>query len=200
MKKYWQQRLGFAVGIFFCSLLFAQPIIDEEQIRTTVERALLQEALYWNPFPLPYDIAQKSQHKDAIFLHKLWHYGLLDREEKMLAVGGTSARPQYEQQWHYAYKSGRSPYAQEGFYYGRAQLIKILSISPPVANKGVFYIKVKVQWAVANMQQWAFDKAFQQARTLRRSAESQQRPFERDMVLLFNPSDSRWEVWQEPEF
>lgn len=178
----------------------AQASIEVPQAEQIIARALTQEALYWNPFPLPYDIAQTSKHKDGLFLQTLFDYGLLDREEKLLPIESNSAQPQYQKIWRYTYKEGRNPYAPEGFYYGRGELVKLLSLSEAQINKGVLYVNARVQWSVAYMQMWAQDPAFQQARTLRRSQESASKPFERDFVLMYNAPAQAWELWQEPEF
>lgn len=179
---------------------YAVPSLSESEAASVIARSMEQEALYWNPFPLPYTVSQKSTHKDAAFLAKLFDYGLLEREEKKAQIAGTQAAPQYEMQWRYQYNDGRNPYAPEGFYYGRAQLVKVITLSAPVQNKGVFYINAQVQWSVSGLQEWAKDKVFMQARTLRRSQESQQKPFEREVVLVYSETQQRWDIWQEPAF
>lgn len=190
----------FVLSIF-STFAFAQPEVNLNDIERTVQRALATEALYWNPFPFPYEIAQKSTDKDALFLQKLFDYGLIERTEVMaqLPLAG-SGRPQYEQRWRYDYNSGRNPHAPEGFYYGRAQLVSVLETSTPRFNKGTYYINIRIQWAVNHLQEWAQDAVFKQARTLRRSQQSQQQPFERDVILQYQPEGEYWEVWQEPEF
>lgn len=188
------------VCLMFSTVIFAQPTVQPADIENTLQRFLASEALYWNPFPLPYDIAQNSSDKDALFLQKLFDYGLLEREELLVQIAGKLGRPQYDKRWHYDYNQGRDPHAPEGFYYGRGQLLKVLSVSAPVLSRGTYYINVRIQWAVNHLQEWAQDPAFKRARTLMRSQQSQRKPFEREVVLQYQPQGEYWEVWEEPKF
>lgn len=194
------RTVSFLICLLFSSAVLAQPEINTADLERTVQRILASEALYWNPFPFPYEIAQESKDKDALFLQKLYDYGLVEREELMVPTAMAQGRPQYEKRWRYEYNAGRNPHAPEGFYYGRGQLIKVLEVSQPILTKGTYYIQLRVQWSVNHLQDWAQDVAFKQARTLRRSQQSQSQPFERELLLQYQPIGEYWELWQEPEF
>ena len=183
--------------IYFCmwwpAFSLAKPTLTKAEAEQVLTQAFRHKPLYWNPFPLPYDIAQSAKDKDAVLLAGLFKYGLVTREVVMTSLPGTQG---YEQQWRYQYPTRRSANAPEGFYYGRAQFKELLSISAVVREKGEDLAQARVAWQIADLQPWAKDPIFRQARTLRRSQQSATEPFELNVVLRYSARFQAWELWQ----
>lgn len=174
-------------------LSLAQPTLSKAEAEQVLNQAFRHKPLYWNPFPLPYDIAQSTQNKDAALLAGLFKYGLVTREAVMASLPGTQG---YVQQWRYQYPARRSPQTPEGFYYGRAQFKALLSLSAVIREGGEDLVQTRVTWQVEDLQPWAKDPVFRQARTLRRSQQSATEPFEINVALRYNARFQAWELWQ----
>jgi len=194
-KTYWP--LVLLSTLLFSNLVNAQPQLTEAQALKLINQQLQHERLYWTPFPLPYDIPQSNNGKDARLLAALAKQGLVSREqmEIELATPEQSGTPQYELYWHYQYKPLRQPYEREGFYYGKPKILRITQVSEPIDTEQGLYVLVDTEWMVADLQAWTKDSAFQIARTLRRSQNSATQPFEEKYHFEYLPDSKRWQIW-----
>ncbi|WP_189386548.1 hypothetical protein [Bacterioplanes sanyensis] len=178
--------------------LLAQPPLDREQASQLIDQALKNEPLIWLPFPLPYDVERSSRDKDARLLSALHDHGLVIREDTMEMVtveGPSGPRRQVRVGWRYDYPvRPEASGTVEGFYYGRGRLKNILELSPAYLIGEYYYAEAYIQWYVEDLQDWVTDPAFLQARTLRRSQESFEKPFEKRVFLMHDGSS--WGFWQ----
>lgn len=175
----------------------AQPFLGENQATKLIDEALKRKDLKWLPFPMPYDVERSSQGKDARFLSALVDHGLLVRkkETKMVTVEENGAtRRKVQVGWIYDYPGAEGEVnTDEGFYYGYGRLKTVMEISTPYQIGQFFYVEAYIQWYVDDQQEWIHDAAFDGARTLRRSRESYEKPFEK-RVYLQHDGDS-WAYW-----
>ena len=182
-----------------CAAL-AEPILSEAMAERILQQNV-ERPLYWNPFPLPYEVAQNDNGRDAVLLNALYRHGLVEREEVKTQIKGALGRPQYHLKWLYRYLPERLETQPEGFYYGNAKLVKLESLSSTSQVKGEYFVQGKILWGVDRQQSWVADADFNIARTLRRSLDSIQRPFEREVVFRYHPKGLYWYVWEpEPKF
>jgi len=68
-----------------------------------------------------------------------------------------------------------------------------MELSSPYQIGDYYYAEVYIQWYVDDLQEWAKDPAFRSARTLRRSLESFQKPFEKRVYLQYDGES--WGFW-----
>ena len=183
-----------------------QPFLNERTAFELIDTALQQEPLLWMPFPLPYEIDRASQDKDARLLEALFDHDLVQREKVTRMVEVTEngvARRKVRVGWRYVYPASREiapehrtvteGQTQQGFYYGRRQLKAIMELTSGYRLGEYYYAEAYIQWFVADLQDWVDDLAFDRARTLRRSKESFDKPFEK-RVYLMHDGDS-WGFW-----
>ncbi|ASP40251.1 hypothetical protein CHH28_16900 [Bacterioplanes sanyensis] len=177
---------------------WAQPELSEQLAAKLIDQALRNEPLLWLPFPLPYDVDRASRSKDAQLLAALHDHDLLVREDTMEMVTVESAsgtRRQVRVGWRYDYPNETAEsQTVEGFYYGRGRLKNIMELSPAYLIGDYYYAEAYIQWYVEDLQDWVTDPVFLQARTLRRSQESFEKPFEKRIFLMHNGTD--WGFWQ----
>ena len=189
--------LIITILLLCCGTVSAQPVLGENTAAELVSRALQAEPLLWLPFPMPYEIERSSKDKDAGLLDGLFRYGLLQRDKQMRVAeveeDGRRKRKVLAT-WIYDYPlEHREQGTQEGFYYGTGKLKKLVELSSPYKIGDYYYAEAYIQWYVDDLQLWAKDPAFRTARTLRRSLESFQKPFEK-RVYLQHDGDS-WGFW-----
>lgn len=181
-----------------CNLVQAQPALSEQQAAAVIDQALKNEPLIWLPFPLPYDVDRASRDKDALLLAALFDHDLVVREKTMDMVsvdGPNGSRRQVRVGWRYNYnEQSQQSATAEGFYYGRGRLKNILELSPPYLIDQYYYAEAYVQWYVEDLPAWVSDPVFQRARTLRRSSESFEKPFEKRVFLMHDGTS--WGFWQ----
>ena len=175
----------------------AEPVLGPNTAEKLIDQGLQSQALLWLPFPLPYEVERRSKSKDARLLAALHKYGLVERDKAMQMEkidDDDDARKRLKLLWVYRYPDNKPLLDQEGFYYGRGKLKNILELSPPVARGDYYYVEAYVQWYVDDMQAWIKDPAFRIARTLRRPAESYEKPFEKKVYLEYH--QGQWHYWQ----
>ena len=190
------------VVLFLCLMisgmaLQAEPVLGPNTAEQLIDQGLQSEKLLWLPFPLPYEVERRSNSKDAQLLAALMKYKLVEREKSMVMEDireQGEARKRLKLLWVYRYPDNKPMLDQEGFYYGRAKLKKIMELSDPYPKGDAFYVRAFVQWYVDDMQRWIKDPAFRVARTLRRSGESFDKPFEKSVYLEYH--DGQWRYWQ----
>lgn len=93
--------------------------------------------------------------------------------------------------WDYRAINEQAP---EGFYYGVRRVKEIMSLSEPQQQANDTYAEAMVAWYVDDIEDWVRDPAFRAARTLRRSQESFQKPFE--TRVIFKYENGRWQIWR----
>lgn len=176
----------------------SQPSLTENQAIRIVDEALKLQPLFWQGFAIPYSIERSSQHKDAAMLEVLYKHQLLIREKETQIVpieGSKRKRVQLNYRYSFADQAiGTRIDSQGGFYYGYGRLKKLLQLSKPYLIGESYYAEAYVQWYVADIQDWVDAPAFDKARTLRRSLESQSKPFEKRVYLQYNGKG--WAFWQ----
>lgn len=176
----------------------AQPFLGTNQASQLINQALKSKDLKWLPFPMPYAIKRSDKGKDARFLSALVDHKLLVRkkETRMVSVeeNGKSKR-KVMVSWVYDYPlTNGERTTDEGFYYGYGKLKNIMELSKPYLIGEYYYVEAYIQWYVEDLQEWVQDAAFDRARTLRRSRESFDKPFER-RVFLQHDGES-WAYWE----
>ena len=175
----------------------AQPFIGTNQASQLINQALKSKDLKWLPFPMPYNIDRSSKSKEARFLSALVDHKLLMRKKqtRMVTVeeNGISKR-KVSVSWIYDYPlSNGERNTDEGFYYGYGRLKNIMELSPPYLIGDFYYVEAYIQWYVEDLQEWVQDAAFDRARTLRRSRESFDKPFEKRVFLQYDGKS--WAFW-----
>ena len=174
-----------------------QPSLTEEQVAIIIDEALKMQPLMWQGFAIPYSIERRSQHKDAAMLDILFNHQLLVREKetRVIEIKGSN-RKRIALNYRYSFANqpdAGSTSSQLGFYYGYGRLKNILELSKPYLIGDAYYAEVYVQWYVADIQSWVDAPAFDHARTLRRSLESKEKPFEKRVYLQYNGHE--WAFW-----
>lgn len=91
-----------------------------------------------------------------------------------------------------------SPWVSEqGLYYGRPTLKAIKDVSAPQFVKNDFFSEVYLTWYVSDHPGWvkSVDLRSRQNRPLRRALESEQKPFEARIYLVYR--GKRWQLWED---
>jgi hypothetical protein len=176
----------------------AQPVLGENLAAALIDKGLQAQPLIWLPFPLPYEVEQGSRSKDALLLDALYRNELIERE-KVMKMGAVAEQGQTRKKvlllWSYNYPmSRREQNTPEGFYYGRGRLKSIMELSPPYLIGEYYYAEAYIEWYVEDIQPWIEDPAFGSARTLRRTLESERKPFEKRVYLQYD--GQQWALWQ----
>ena len=170
-----------------------QPSLNRDEAIRLIDEALQHKPLLWSPFPLPYEVAQADRSKDAILLSALVDHDLLVREKTMGMVSVEEngvTRRKIRVGWKYDYPQ---PSSHDGFYYGVGRLKSILELSRAYLIGQYYYAEAYIQWYVDDLQYWVQDAAFDRARTLRRSRESYEKPFETRVFLMHDGTS--WGFW-----
>ncbi len=178
--------------------VLAQPVLTENQAIRIVDMALKQQPLFWQGFAIPYSIERSSKHKDAAMLEVLFNHKLLVRkkETQVVKIVGSS-RKRIALNYRYDFidqESSDHIGSQGGFYYGYGRLKNLLQLSKPYLLGDSYYAEAYVQWYVTDIQEWVDAPAFDKARTLRRSLESKQKPFEKRVYLQYD--GNQWGFWR----
>ena len=196
------QWLGFMPLLSMCLATAAianpQPRLTDNQAIRIVDDALKMQPLFWQGFAIPYSIERSSKHKDAAMLEVLFDHQLLMREKETQVVeveGSKRKRISLNYRYFFAdQEMGARIGSQGGFYYGHGRLKKLLQLSKPYLIGQSYYAEAYVQWYVTDIQDWVDAPAFDKARTLRRSLESQSKPFEKRVYLQYD--GQQWAFWQ----
>lgn len=185
-------------GVFETAFAKQQPSLTEKQAAIIIDDALNMQPLMWQGFPLPYSIERISQHKDAAMLEVLFNHQLLVREKETQVIeikGSNRKRIALNYRYSFANQQGTGKISsQSGFYYGHGRLKNILQISKPYLIGDAYYAEAYIQWYVTDIQDWVDAPAFDGVRTLRRSLESKEKPFEKRVYLQYN--DNKWAFWK----
>jgi hypothetical protein len=183
---------------FIIPIASAQPVLTNNQAIRIVDTALKQQPLFWQGFAIPYSIERSSKHKDAAMLEVLFNHKQLVRhkETRVIKIEGSN-RKRIALNYRYEFmdeKTSEHIGSQGGFYYGYGRLKKILQLSKPYLLGDSYYAEAYVQWYVTDIQDWIDAPAFDKARTLRRSLESKQKPFEKRVYLQYD--GNQWGFWR----
>ncbi|MFT4765893.1 MAG: hypothetical protein ACI9OH_003007 [Oleispira sp.] len=188
------------LALLLCDVTVAssQPNLTENQAIRIIDEAFKLQPLFWQGFAIPYSIERSSRHKDAAMLEVLFDHQLLVREKEtqVVAIEG-SKRKRISLNYRYSFADqeiGARVGSQGGFYYGYGRLKKLLQLSKPYLIGESYYAEAYVQWYVTDIQDWVDAPAFDKAHTLRRSLESQSKPFEKRVYLQYNGKG--WAFWQ----
>ena len=188
----------FIITLFTIPSVLAQPVLTENQAMRIVDTALKQQPLFWQGFAIPYSIERTSKHKDAAMLEVLFDHKLLVRkkETQVVKIDG-SKRKRIALNYRYDFidqEASDHIVSQGGFYYGYGRLKNLLQLSKPYLLGDSYYAEAYVQWYVTDIQEWVDAPAFDKARTLRRSLESKQKPFEKRVYLQYD--GNQWGFWR----
>jgi hypothetical protein len=188
----------FIITLFTIPSVLAQPVLTENQAMRIVDTALKQQPLFWQGFAIPYSIERTSKHKDAAMLEVLFDHKLLVRkkETQVVKIDG-SKRKRIALNYRYDFidqEASDHIGSQGGFYYGYGRLKNLLQLSKPYLLGDSYYAEAYVQWYVTDIQEWVDAPAFDKARTLRRSLESKQKPFEKRVYLQYD--GNQWGFWR----
>ncbi|MFY9180056.1 MAG: hypothetical protein WAO12_09815 [Venatoribacter sp.] len=184
--------------VFFSLLAQASPELSEQEASAVISRDMSSDVLYWNPFPIPYEVVQGSKDPNTEVLNGLLRQKLITKEEVSHPVtvkNGRAAEKKLVLYW--LYRGAQPSYEELGFYYGRPHLKQILSISKPVQSQGAIIAEVQVAWSVVDIQPWIKDPSLRKARTLRRSLESDAKPFSKFYYLEY--LEGAWQIWRPNE-
>lgn len=206
--KYSFASLTYIAAVIFLALLFLagsrvvlaqqQPSLTKKQAAIIIDNALKMQPLMWQGLTIPYSIERSSQHKDAAMLEILFNHQLLVREKetKVIEIKGSN-RKRIALNYRYSFaeqsKTERVS-SQSGFYYGYGRLKNIMQLSKPYLIGDAYYAEAYIQWYVTDIQDWVDAPAFDHARTLRRSLESREKPFEKRVFLQY--SEKEWAFWK----
>lgn len=196
MKK--SYVLVWLMGCFIFNQSQALPSPSMSEAKALAAQSL-ERPLYWSPFRMPYEVAQSSQDTDAVFLQTLYKNNGVAREpieEKVSREVNGVERTQLELRWRYHYKTPPKSFEEEGFYYGDGQVLSV-KIYPSVETSRRLVAQLDVKWGVKNIPSWVKEPVFKQARTLRRSLESQTAPFEKTLYVQYQ--NGSWILWQPDE-
>ena len=186
------------LGVVETALAKQQPSLTEKQAAIIIDEALKMQPLMWQGFAIPYSIERSSQHKDAAMLEILFNHQLLVREKETQVIeikDSNRKRIALNYRYSFANQQGIGKISsQSGFYYGYGRLKNILQLSKPYLIGDAYYAEAYVQWYVVDIQDWVDAPAFDHARTLRRSLESKEKPFEKRVYLQY--SDNKWAFWK----
>tara|TARA_B100000446_G_scaffold75086_1_gene70949 strand:- start:1681 stop:2298 length:618 start_codon:yes stop_codon:yes gene_type:complete len=176
----------------------AQPVLTRNEAIRIIDAALKQQPLFWQGFAIPYSIDRGSKHKDAAMLEVLFNHKLLSREKetKVIKVEG-SQRKRITLNYRYDFideEASQHASTQGGFYYGTGRLKNIMDLSKPYLLGRSYYAEAYIQWYVTDIQDWVDAPAFDKARTLRRTLESKEKPFEKRVYL--HHDGQKWGFWQ----
>ena len=190
--------LTITILLLLSGFSLAQPFLGTNQASQLINQALKSKDLKWLPFPMPYAVKRSDKGKDARFLSALVDHKLLVRkkETRMATVDENGQRKRKVMvSWIYDYPlTNGERTTDEGFYYGYGKLKNIMELSKPYLIGDYYYVEAYIQWYVEDLQEWVQDAAFDRARTLRRSRESFDKPFER-RVFLQHDGES-WAYWE----
>lgn len=175
-----------------------QPVLTQNESIRIIDDALKQQPLFWQGFAIPYTIERSSKHKDAAMLEVLFNHKLLVRkkETQVVKIKGSN-RKRVAMNFRYDFPNQETSErigSQGGFYYGYGRLKKVLDLSKPYLLSGSYYAEAYIQWYVTDIQDWIDAPAFDRARTLRRSYESKQKPFEKRVYLQYD--GKAWGFWR----
>lgn len=193
MRKSYQWVAVLAVFLAAHGWALPSPSMTEAKALAAKE---IERALYWSPLRMPYEVGQSSQDLEARFLQVLYKHGLIARdsyEEKVAREINGVTRMQIELRWRYDYKTPPRSFDEEGIYYGDGQVLSV-KIYPSVETSRRLMAQLDVKWGVKNIQPWVQDPVFKQARTLRRSLESKNQPFEKTLYVQYQ--NGAWVLWQ----
>lgn len=190
--------LGLLSVLFINVNAQALPVLTKNEAIRIIDDALKQQPLFWQAFAIPYSIERSSKHKDAAMLKILFNHKLLVRkkETKVIKLEGSN-RKKVSMNFLYDFPSQESSdriASQGGFYYGYGRLKNILDLSKPYLISESYYAEAYIQWYVTDLQDWIDAPAFDRARTLRRSLESKQKPFEKRVYLQYD--GKQWAYWE----
>ena len=183
--------LILTILLLLSSFGLTQPAFGPNMAASVLQEGFADERLYWTPMRLPMQVERASTNRDATTLAALFRYEKVARDEKMYMEDTGLGKKRVVLTWNYHVPNGEEP---EGFYYGIRRVKEIMSLSEPQQQGRDVYAEAMVAWYVDEIEDWVRDPAFRAARTLRRSQESFQKPFE--TRVIFKHENGRWQVWR----
>ncbi len=191
--------LFFCVFIAFNSLAQPPKPPNENKVRLIFNGDFGQKLLFFKPREFPYEV--ERTHKKVVrsmdkwvkldlvikkktrFLAEKIMYG----EPRMVSVGGFEFSLNQDNPW----------VSDQGFFYGRANMKDLFELSPVSHMAGEYYCEAYVSWTVVDMPDWLVKVNLKerQNRLLKRAYESQKRPFEKRIHLIYR--EKKWQLWDE---
>ncbi|WP_300425590.1 hypothetical protein [uncultured Thalassolituus sp.] len=175
--------------LLFPLLSHAAPLLTPNLAHEALQREYIGQRLYWTPFRLPLTVRQGEESREGQTLDSLYSAGLVTREREITTEEIGTGRRRVVMNWTYEWADK----AHEGAYYGMRQVLEVDSVSDVVQQGERWFAEVRLRWYVSDLPSWLSDPVLRQARTLRRSMESKQRPFEAALTLEYR--NQRWEIW-----
>ncbi|WP_320820520.1 hypothetical protein [Thalassolituus sp.] len=188
--------LILTILLLFSCFGLTQPAFGPNMAASVLQQGFAGERLFWTPMRLPMQVERASTSRDAVTLAALLRHQMVARDEMMHMEDMGAGKKRVVLTWDYRALNDEDP---EGFYYGIRRVKEIMSLSEPQQQGGDTYAEAVVAWYVDDIESWVRDPAFRAARTLRRSQESFQKPFE--TRVIFKHENGRWKIWRpENEF
>jgi len=172
---------------------------SNEVIESIFNKEFAQQPLLFLPFEFPIEI--ERTHADMAKALLPWvELGLINKsntrfladkkmygETRQVSVGGYLYELNLDNKW----------VTENGFIYGRPALHSVLSISTPTHINANYVIEVYLEWKVVDIPPWVkdVDLSHRKMRLLRRSAESESKPFEKRVYLKYQ--DAQWMIWDD---
>lgn len=176
--------------LFLSIQTFALPYISPEVAQEVLTRDYAGQTLYWMPTDLPMTLDVNDNSSTANHLVELFDQGLVERDRVLTTKDLGNGRKKVVLRWRYFWPDAE----QQGVPYGVRRFHSIMALTEPIQQDGIWYVEVRMRWWVDNMPEWASAAEFRQARVIRRSRESYEKPFEATLILELQ--DNRWQLWQ----
>ncbi len=158
-----------------------------------------QRLLFFKPFEFPLEV--ERTHKAMVgSLDKWVKVGLVTKkksrflaekimygEPRMVSVGG----------FEYNFNADNMWVSDQGFFYGRPNLKKVLEVSHPSQFEEDYFCEVYLSWYVVDIPDWLakINLKDRKNRSLKRAVESEKRPFEKRINFIYQ--EKRWRLWKE---
>lgn len=172
---------------------------DEKTVRFVFNQEFGQNLLFFNPYKVPMEI--ERTHKSMVkkldqwvklevytktktrFLAEKMMYG----EPREVSVGGFKYELNQDNPW----------VSEQGVFYGRPAMSELFEVSTPTHVGSDYYSEVYLSWHVVDVPEWVskVDLRDRKHRLLKRAQESQKRPFEKRLYLIYR--QGRWGIWDE---
>lgn len=183
--------LILTILLLFSHFGLTQPAFGPNIAASILQQGFAGERLFWTPMRLPLQVERSSTSRDAVTLAALFRHKMVTRDKKMHMEDMGGSKKRVVLTWDYHAINDQNP---AGFYYGIRRVKEIMSLSEPQQQANDIYAEATVAWYVDDIEDWVRDPAFRAARTLRRSQESFQKPFE--TRVIFKHENGRWQIWR----
>jgi len=171
----------------------------EAEVRQVFNQNFGQNLLFFNPYQVPIEIerthksmAKKLDQWVALGLYtktktRFMAEKMMYGEPREVSVGGFKYELNQTNPW----------VSEQGAFYGRPNMQELFDVSTPTHVGSDYYSEVYLSWYVVDMPEWIkkVDLRERKHRQLKRAIESEKKPFEKRLYLLFR--EGRWQIWDE---